>query len=49
MLSKKKETFGKLVIFAIAMGLCLTAIQIGAMSTTISSPELKNFKTRNES
>lgn len=34
MLSKKKETFRKLVIFTISMGLCLSVIQLGAMSTT---------------
>ena len=39
MADEKKGKFRKLVIFAIAMGLCLTAIQIGAMSTTRSSEE----------
>jgi len=37
--NKKKEKLRKLVIFTIAMGLCLTAIQISAMSTTHSSEE----------
>jgi hypothetical protein len=39
MSNEKKRKLRKLVIFAIAMGLCLTAIQIGAMSTTHSSEE----------
>ncbi len=39
MLSKKKGIFRRLVIFTVVIGLCITALQIGAVSTTISSSE----------
>ena len=39
MLRKKKTIFRRLVAFAVITGLCMTAIQIGAMSTTNSSYE----------
>jgi len=39
MSNEKKGKLRKLVIFAIAMGLCLTAIQIGAMPTIHSSED----------
>ena len=44
MLSKKKGIFKRLVIFTVVIGLCITALQIGAVSTTISSSEYEISK-----
>ena len=46
MSNEKKGKLRKLVIFAIAMGLCITAIQIGAMSTTNISSASENKTPR---
>jgi hypothetical protein len=45
MSNEKKGKLRKLVIFAIVMGLCLTAIQIGAVTTTNPSSDQNIFKT----
>jgi len=45
MSNEKKGKLRKLVIFAIAMGLCLTAIQIGAVTTTSPTTDQNIFKT----
>ncbi|MCK5030254.1 MAG: hypothetical protein KAR64_02195 [Thermoplasmatales archaeon] len=47
MSNEKKGKLRKLVIFAIAMGLCLTAIQISAVTTTNPPSDQNIFKTPN--
>ena len=45
MLNRKKGIFNRLVIFTVVIGLCITALQIGAVSTTISnSAEYEIYK-----
>jgi hypothetical protein len=39
MLNRKKRKFGRLIAFAIVIGLCMTALKIGAISTTTTSSD----------